>query len=108
MGHDRAVSSYRRAFLQGIRRRERLIVSMRYIILVLCIAVWEGAAQLGIIDPFITSSPSRVVATLARLLEGGELFLHIGVTLFETVAGFVIGTLLGTLIAPLLWWSNTL
>ncbi len=108
MESDRAVSHYRRAFLQGIRRRERFIVSMRYVILILLIVVWEGAARLGLIDPFITSSPSRVAATIARLFEGGELFMHIGVTLLETVAGFVIGTILGTLIAALLWWSNTL
>ena len=108
MEHDRAVSLHRHAFLQGIRRRERLIVSMRYLILALLIVVWEAAARFGLIDPFITSSPSRVAATLVRLLEGGELFLHIGVTLLETVAGFLIGTVLGTLIAALLWWSSTL
>ena len=108
MESERAVSNYRRAFLQGIRRRERFIGSMRYVILILLIVVWEGAARLGVVDPFITSSPSRVAATIARLLEGGELFMHIGVTLLETVAGFVIGTILGTLIAALLWWSNTL
>ena len=34
--------------------------------------------------------------------------MHIGVTTFETVAGFIIGTLLGTLIAVLMWWSKTL
>ena len=63
---------------------------------------------MGIIDPFITSSPSRVLATIVRLLANRELFLHIGVTLFETIAGFLLGTLLGTLLAALLWWSSTL
>lgn len=108
MEPNRAVSPYRRAFLQGIRRKERFVTTMRYLILVGLILVWELAARTGLIDPFITSSPSRVVDTILRLLDGGELFMHIGVTLFETVAGFLIGTLLGTLIAALLWWSNTL
>lgn len=108
MEPNRAVSPYRRAFLQGIRRKERFVTTMRYLILVGLILIWELAARTGLIDPFITSSPSRVVDTILRLLDGGELFMHIGVTLFETVAGFLIGTLLGTLIAALLWWSNTL
>ncbi len=108
MEPNRAVSPYRRAFLQGIRRKERFVTAMRYLILVGLILIWELAARTGLIDPFITSSPSRVVDTILRLLDGGELFMHIGVTLFETVAGFLIGTLLGTLIAALLWWSNTL
>lgn len=43
--------------------------------------------------------------TIARLYAGGELFLHIGVTLYETVLGFVLGTAAGTLIAITLWWS---
>ena len=60
---------------------------------------------MGIIDPFIGSSPVRVVETIARLYAGGELFLHIGVTLYETVLGFVLGTAAGTLIAITLWWS---
>ena len=31
--------------------------------------------------------------------------MHIGVTLYETVLGFVLGTAAGTLIAIMLWWS---
>ena len=34
------------------------------------------------------------------------LWKHIGVTLAETVAGFVLGTILGTLTAILLWWNR--
>jgi NitT/TauT family transport system permease protein len=34
-----------------------------------------------------------------------NLFLHIGITCFESLVGFVLGTILGTLIAALLWWS---
>ena len=32
--------------------------------------------------------------------------MHIGVTCFETIIGFLLGTFLGTLIAFLLWWSK--
>ena len=46
--------------------------------------------------------------TIARLYAGGELFLHIGITLYETVLGFVLGTAAGTLIAVALWWSPAL
>jgi NitT/TauT family transport system permease protein len=102
------VSPYRLAYLKGIRRRERLITTMQYLILAAILCIWEVSTRLGWADPFIVSSPSRVAATIGRLFTGGELFLHIGTTLLETVAGFVIGTLLGTLLAAMLWWSNTL
>lgn len=34
----------------------------------------------------------------------GSLPGHIGVTVFETILGFLAGTLLGTFLAALLWW----
>lgn len=98
-------SVYRRAYLKRLRRNEHFIQIMRFMLLIALLAVWEVAARLGWIDAFITSSPSRVIGTIRRLLENGELFAHIGVTLFETVAGFLLGTLFGTIIAALLWWS---
>lgn len=108
MEHPESLSPSRVAYLKGIQSKRRFITVVRYAILIMLIIIWELAARMGIIDPFITSSPSRVLATIVRLLANRELFLHIGVTLFETIAGFLLGTLLGTLLAALLWWSSTL
>ncbi len=102
------VTPYRRAYLKGLRRREQFITAMRYALLIALIVLWELSTRLGWLDPFIVSSPSRVFATILRLFRAGELFVHIGTTLYETVAGFLLGTLLGTVSAALLWWSDTL
>ena len=40
------------------------------------------------------------------MIRDGSLFLHIGTTLRETVIGFLLGTILGTLTAVLLWWNH--
>lgn len=101
-------SESHKQFIRKHKQRMRFISIMRYLILIGIIAVWEAAASFGIIDPFITSSPSRIIGTIINLYNEGELFLHIGVTMFETVMGFLLGTLIGTVIAILLWWSNTL
>ena len=101
------VSPYRQAYLLGIRKREHTIRLLRYAILLLFLVFWEISTRIGLLDPFITSSPTRVAATIYRLIQSNELFTHIGVTLLETVAGFLLGTLLGTLVAILLWWSDT-
>jgi len=53
------------------------------------------------------SSPSRIAKTIASLYLDGSLFYHIGVTLWETLAGFAIAVVLGFAIALLLWWSET-
>jgi NitT/TauT family transport system permease protein len=36
------------------------------------------------------------------------LFQHVGITCAETIIGFILGTISGTIIAILLWWSETL
>lgn len=79
---------------------------LRFGLLLVILGVWELVAQLRIVDPFIISSPSRICATIADLAANGTLFYHIGTTLWETLAGFAIAVVLGTLIALLLWWSE--
>ena len=76
-------------------------------VLVLFLVLWEVSAKLGWIDAFLMSSPSRIWATLKDLYASGQLFYHIWVSLYETLIGFAIGTVAGTLIAVLMWWSNT-
>ncbi len=101
-------SSEHRAYLQALKRRAWFVTTMQYVLLIAIIAFWEIAAHFGWIDPFITSSPSRIVATLSNLYQDGSLFTHIGVTMYETVVSFLLGTLVGTGVAVLLWWSPTL
>ena len=103
--NDAAFSAEHRQYIARLNRSRRGIKLARWLILIAFIALWELFARVGIIDPFIGSSPVRVAETIARLYSGGELFLHIGVTLYETVLGFVLGTAAGTLIAITLWWS---
>lgn len=93
------------AYLSKIRRDSRHVTIIRFAIMVAFIGLWELAATMQWIDPFIMSSPSRIAGTIASLYESGELFMHIGVTLWETIAGFFLGTVIGIGVAILLWWS---
>ncbi len=95
-------------YIKRLKRNNFLIRLARYMILISIIVLWELFANAGIIDPFIASSPSRIVRTIISLFESGELFKHIGYTLYETVISFMLGTVLGTLISILLWWSPSL
>ena len=73
----------------------------------LFIVFWELLANKGIIDSFITSQPSRMLKTFMNLSEN-DLLLHLGVTCYETIVGFLSGTLLGIIIAIILWSSKFL
>lgn len=98
------VSEAHARYLKTIRRNARLVRLARIGILIGFLLLWELGADLKWFDPFILSSPSRILATVARLYSDGSLWLHIGTTLLETVLGFLLGTLLGALFAVLLWW----
>lgn len=78
----------------------------RALILVVILGIWELFATLKIVDAFITSSPSRVLITIGELYKNGSLFYHIGITLAETILGFLLAVLLGYGIAIILWSSD--
>lgn len=95
-------------YLKKLKTKKYLIIAIQLTILILGIGLWELLAYLNIIDAFFTSSPSRMINTIIELTKTGELFTHIGITLYEAILGFIIATGLGIIIAILLWWSDTL
>jgi NitT/TauT family transport system permease protein len=99
-----SASSEHNEFLRQIRREGYLVRIWQWGLLILFFFLWEWAADADLIDPFITSQPSRVWGTLVNLYVNGDLWHHIGLTLAETVAGFLSGTLLGACLAVILWW----
>ena len=100
-------SRERLVYLRDVKRRRRKIMFLRLALLIFFFGQWELTARLGLVDPFIVCCPSRIVETLCGLFRGGDLWLHIGTSCFETVIGFTLGTVLGTLAAMGLWWSET-
>ncbi|WP_420491816.1 ABC transporter permease [Neobacillus niacini] len=66
---------------------------------------WEFSSQQRWIDPLLFSSPSKIGSLFLEKLQDGSLLSNLGVTLTETIFGFILGTLLGTILAALLWWS---
>jgi NitT/TauT family transport system permease protein len=103
---DINISKDRKLFLRRVRIRKTTILLVQVFIVTLFFAAWELAANFGLIDSFLTSQPSRVVKSIVNLYREGDLFKHVGVTCLETVFGFVCGTILGTIIAIILWWSD--
>lgn len=76
---------------------------VRILLLVALIGFWELAAHLNWVDPFITSSPSRIINQTIELYNSGNLFTHILTTLNETVLAFALSTIIGAIIAILLY-----
>lgn len=95
-------------FLKKRRIRLALIWALRIGILLFLLLFWELSARLGWSDAFLTSSPSRICNTIGSLYREGTLFYHIGVTLLETVVGFIVAVAVGCIVALAFWWSDLL
>ena len=101
------MSEERKKYLQKQKFNKILVLGSQILILVIFLGLWEILANKGIIDSFITSSPSRIINTFANF-SSNNLLIHIKVTVYETILGFVIGIILGVVIAIILWWSEFL
>lgn len=65
-------------------------------------------ANQGVISTFLFSKPSAIYKLFIQYIESGQLLTHVAVSVYETLLGLVIGTVLGILIAVALWWSERL
>lgn len=101
------MSADRKLYLKNIRIKKFVILFFQIFILVGFLIIWEVAATQGFIDEFITSKPSRILDTFMNLTSN-DLLKHIGVTSYETIVGFLLGTTIGTVVAIILWWSDYL
>ena len=99
------ISVEQNAFLHQIQQRKQLIRLLQILFLIIFFLSWEIAASEKWIDPFIFSQPSKMLNAAKEMLTDGSLWPHVTTTLWETTAGFLLGTLLGTLTAVLLWWN---
>ena len=91
-------------WVQKQNREKRKIVLLQILLLTSLLCFWEIAAQFGWIDTFLFSSPSAIVKIFWQYFSSGSIWMHIGITMWETFAGFCIGTVCGIGIAILLWW----
>lgn len=91
------------------RKKEKIIIGLWQIfIFILFIVIWQILANCNIINTFIFSSPKKVLDTIINLYKNKNLFNNIWVTVYETVLSFSIATILGTVIAAILWWNKRL
>ncbi|MGP4064750.1 ABC transporter permease [Oceanobacillus sp. M65] len=89
-----------------LKREKRIVITWQLLLLLAFIGFWEVASRLYWIDPLLFSSPSEVIQVLFSNMADGSMVKHIQITLFETIAGFIIGTLVGILFASVLWSST--
>lgn len=105
--NDLPMSLEHKKFLFGLKRNKVVVKIVQIGILVAFFGLWELAVKLKWIDAFFMSSPSRILTTLTNLASQNALWNHVSATLMETVYGFLLSTAIGSVVAVLLWCSET-
>ena len=95
-------------FLKQQKKHHLIVSYSRILVFVAFLLLWELSSYFGLIDSFIFSSPSQVILCFWGMVLDGSIFLHIGITLYETIISFILVTILSILVATLLWFSRKL
>lgn len=99
--------SAQQLYLKRHKRHHHFVTLMRLLVFFLFLALWESAADTGLIDSFFFSSPRLVLSCFVKMILDGSFFIHTGITLLETLVSFLLITLISLGCATLLWYSKT-
>ena len=101
-------------YLKQQKKHKYIVGISRILILFSFLFLWEFTANVGIIDSFIFSSPSKIALCFWGMVLDKSIFLHTNVTLYETILSFLLVTATSILVpksalAPLLivWLGAT-
>lgn len=108
MNKEKVNSATQEEYLKNLQRRQYRITAIQILIFVLFLLLWETAVQLSWIDGFIFSSPSRILKTFGSMWADRSIFIHVGITLAETLASFALVVAAGVGMAVLLWYNTEL
>lgn len=100
------MSNEYKKYLKKQKTNKLLIITTQISILIIFLITWQYLADKNIINVFITSSPKNVLTTIINLYQTNNLFHHIWITTYETIISFAIGTILGIIIAIILWYNK--
>lgn len=100
------ISVAQQKYLLSQKRHKRTVTVSRLCIFILFLALWEGAAQTGLIDSFIFSSPSKITLCAYGMILDHSLFINIGITLFETLASFFLVIISALAVTVMLWFNK--
>ena len=95
--------SFFKKFARGLGR-----VAERGIGIVIFLALWEALPRLGIVSDAYLSPPSAVIASIAQLVDTGQLWKHMAASLQRSLWGLVLASFSGVVLGLLIGSSKRL
>lgn len=93
----------------GLRKPSgaRRILIYQSLLVASLFVLWEVLVRAKVLPVYLYGQPSGILAKAQFLLSEGELLTHVAATAFASIAGFVVGTTLGSVAGLLMWLSKT-
>ena len=82
-----------------LKKKPEIILSP--VIFIISLLLWEWLVKLFNIRRILLPAPSDIFVALIQSFQRGNIFYHFGITLYETVLGFLIGSVLGLVLGTL-------
>ena len=92
--------------LKKIKKEKRNIRIIQISLGLSFIILWELLSRFNIINSFIFSSPTKIFITIVDLYKNNNLFNNIYVTLLELFVSFILGSVIGFIIALIFYRFN--
>jgi NitT/TauT family transport system permease protein len=89
-----------------IARTTLLVTGCQVLLLVVMITAWELATGSAQLNAFLFGSPSAIWGHLVKMAQDGSLLRDAAITGGETLLGFGLGNLIGTVLGLALWYSR--
>lgn len=89
-------------YITNYKLHKIIVKIIQLSILIAFLIAWELLSIYKIINPFIFSSPTKILATLSNLLLTNQLFSNILTTIYEILISFALGFSISFLLALLM------
>jgi len=106
MAEEQTGSAAPQAEPRKFDRSVLLVPACQIVLLVVLITLWELATGSAKLNAFLFGSPSAVWEHLVKMALDGSMLRDTFVTGGETLLGFGLGNLIGTLLGLALWYSR--
>ena len=102
------MSNEQKNYLKKIKKNKIIILITQILITLLFIISWELLSKFNLINSFIFSSPSKIIRCIYNLALNNNLFNHIYITSKEIIISFILGSLIGFLVAIIFYFIPVL